>query len=259
MMNENSNVSQPIDRLFSIIEYLAQKRLPVRLIDISSALSIPQPTVLRYLRSLSLKGYVYHDSNSGMYALTWKMCKLSDNINTDMVLKSIVSPFLTELAYTFELGACVVIKHGLGTIYLDVVGDPKNKTNTTMRIGKNAPIHTTGSGKVILSSLQDHEIDNIINNIGLPRLTNNTITNKRDLFNEINKIRECGYGIDNEECEDGHKCISVPIYDYTGGVAAAISLFGSIYEMTDTFMLNELLPVLKEKARLISFRLGYDQ
>ena len=257
-LSEKINASQPIDRLFSIIEYLSQNRLPVRLVDIAAALNMAQPTVLRYLRSLCAKGYVYHDENTGLYALTWKICKLSDSINIDMVLKSMASPYLTELANIYEVGACLVVRHGYGTLYLDFVGDPLDKLNTTMRIGRSAPIHTTGSGKVIMASLSDREIDDIINNVGLPRLTKKTITDRKNLFDEISKVRKCGYGIDDEECEEDHKCVSVPVYDYTGSVAAAISAFGTADKMTEDFINNNLISALKEIAKKISFRLGFE-
>jgi len=258
-LNDNSNASQPIDRLFSIIEYLAGNRLPARLIDIANALDMAQPTVLRYLRSLCAKGYAYHDENTGMYALTWKLCKLSNSINVDMVLKSMASPFLTELANTLEVGACLVVKHGFGTMYLDFVGDPTDKAGTTMRIGTSAPIHTTGSGKVIMSAMSVREIDEIINNVGLPRLTKNTITDRVKLLEEIESVRRLGFGIDNEECEEGHKCVSVPIYDYTGSVAAAISAFGMASRMNEGFINERVLPMLEKISEDISFRLGYEK
>ena len=131
--------------------------------------------------------------------------------------------------------------------------------NTTMRIGKSAPIHTTGSGKVLLSALPQRDIDDIINNVGLARLTKNTITDRKALMAELERVKQRGCGIDNEECEDGHKCVSVPIYDYTGSVAAAISAFDVAERLTESRIEKDILPALKSTAEKISYRLGFER
>ena len=72
---------------------------------------------------------------------------------------------------------------------------------------------------------------------------------------ELSQIREQGYALDNEECELGHRCVSVPLYDYTGTVAAAISAFDSTERLTDE-AIEALLPHLRKLADEISFRMG---
>ena len=104
---------------------------------------------------------------------------------------------------------------------------------TMLRIGKNAPIHTTASGKVLLSSFSYRKVEEIIAEKGLERLTENTITTPEKLFEELALIRKRGYAVDDEECEIGHRCIAVPIYDYSGNVAGAISAFDNIERVTD--------------------------
>ena len=74
---------------------------------------------------------------------------------------------------------------------------------------------------------------------------------------ELAKIQQQGYALDNEECEIGHRCVSVPLYDYTGAVAAAISAFGSVDRLTDLVIRNTALPALKKLSAEISFRMGH--
>ena len=132
------------------------------------------------------------------------------------------------------------------------------KTGAKMlRIEKNAPIHTTASGKVLLSSFSYRKVEEIIAEKGLERLTENTITTPEKLFGELALIRKRGYAVDDEECEIGHRCIAVPIYDYSGNVAGAISAFDNIERVTDRRIETVLLPELKRTAREISLRLGY--
>lgn len=253
----NNGNSQPSERLFMVVELLAENRLPSRLVDIATKLSLPQSTVLRYLRTLCALGYVYHDEELGLYGLTWKICKISDSVKVNLVMRNMASPFLSRLSNTLGMGSCLVIRRDYGTVYLDFNDNPQGETNTMLRIGQNAPIHSTSSGKVLLSALTDREILSIVDKVGLAKLTPNTITDVDVLMEEINRVRELGYSIDNEECEEGHKCLSVPVYDYSGAVAAAISVFDDASRFPDE-RIEDILPPLSDASREISFRLGYD-
>ena len=252
---EGSNLSS--DKLFRIIECLAANRLPNRLTDLADKLDMPQPTLLRYLKTLCAQGYAYHDDVTGCYALTWKICRLADSVKSNLSLRSIASPFLNHAANVMNAGTLLAIEQDRGVLYLDFVDNPRWMMKTMLRIGKNAPIHTTASGKVLLSSFSYRKVEEIIAEKGLERLTENTITTPEKLFGELALIRKRGYAVDDEECEIGHRCIAVPIYDYSGNVAGAISAFDNFERVTDRRIETVLLPELKRTAREISLRLGY--
>lgn len=251
---EGGNLSS--DKLFRIIECLAANRLPNRLTDLADKLDMPQPTLLRYLKTLCAQGYAYHDDVTGCYALTWKICRLADSVKSNLSLRSIASPFLNHAANVMNAGTLLAIEQDRGVLYLDFVDNPRRMMKTMLRIGKNAPIHTTASGKVLLSSFSYRKVEEIIAEKGLERLTENTITTPEKLFGELALIRKRGYAVDDEECEIGHRCIAVPIYDYSGNVAGAISAFDNIERVTDRRIETVLLPELKRTARRSPSDLG---
>ena len=65
------------------------------------------------------------------------------------------------------------------------------------------------------------------------RLTRGTICTRRQLEDELARIRDQGYAIDNEERLEGIRCVAAPIRDYTGVVIAAISVSGAAFRMQD--------------------------
>ena len=91
----------------------------------------------------------------------------------------------------------------------------------------------------------------------MQKLTANTITDLPTLMKEIERIRKNGYAVDNEECETGHRCVSVPIYDYTGKAAAAISAFHNTDMLEDQRIETQILPALRKASAELSYRLGY--
>lgn len=231
----------------------------MRLKDIADHLEISQPTVVRYLRTLCDQGYVYQDNQTGQYAMTWKICRLGASLQSNLVLRSMAGSLLAQFANEVNLGALLSVERDGRLVYLDLVGAPHGNVDTMLRIGKDAPMHSTGSGKILLSTMTPGRLQSIIDQYGLPRLTHKTITRKEDLLLELDKIRQQGYATDDEECELGHRCVSVPLYDYTGTVAAAVSAFDSAERLTDEYIETVALPALKALAKEISFRMGYSK
>lgn len=245
------------DKLLRIIEFMAANHLPTRLKDIADHLDISQPTVSRYLRTLCEQGYVYHDNHTGYYAMTWKICRLGASLQSNLVLRSMAGSLLADFANNFNLGALVAVERDGRLVYLDLVGAPHGTVDTMLRIGKDAPMHSTGSGKILLSVMPQSRIQKVLEQYGLTRLTPYTITTQEALFKELDTIRQQGYALDNEECEIGHRCVSVPLYDYTGTVAAAVSAFDSTERLTDDYIQQVALPGLRAMAEEISFRMGF--
>lgn len=245
------------DKLLRIIEYMSACRLPVRLKDISDNLGISQPTVVRYLRTMCDQGYAYHDDHTGCYAMTWKICRLSSSLESNLVLRSMAGSLLSDFANTNNIGVLLAVERDSMLTYLDLVGAPHGSVDTMLRIGKDAPMHSTGSGKILLSAMSPNRVRQFLDQVGLTRLTPYTITNREAFLRELEQVREQGFALDNEECEIGHRCVSVPLYDYTGTVAAAISAFDSTERLTDQAIESRILPALKDLASQISFRMGY--
>ena len=111
---EGGNLSS--DKLFRIIECLAANRLPNRLTDLADKLDMPQPTLLRYLKTLCAQGYAYHDDVTGCYALTWKICRLADSVKSNLSLRSIASPFLNHAANVMNAGTLLAIEQDRGSV-----------------------------------------------------------------------------------------------------------------------------------------------
>ena len=247
------------DKLMRIIEYMSACRLPVRLKDISDNLGISQPTVVRYLRTMCDQGYAYHDDHTGCYAMTWKICRLSSSLESNLVLRSMAGSLLSDFANNNNTGVLLAVERDSTLTYLDLVGAPHGSVDTMLRIGKDAPMHSTGSGKILLSAMSPNRVRQFLDQVGLFKLTPYTITNREAFLRELEQVREQGYALDNEECEIGHRCVSVPLYDYTGTVAAAISAFDSSERLTDEAIAGCILPALRELAKKISFRMGFSQ
>ncbi|MDR1439047.1 MAG: IclR family transcriptional regulator [Clostridiales bacterium] len=252
----NSAKNQSAEKALLVIEYLASgDNEPKRLQDIAAGLSMSNSTVFRFLQSLSQSGYVGQEPESSRYFLTTKICSVAYRVSSNLHVYDIAEPIMKRLADEFGESVCLAVEQDMAVVYVGVIKGPSQMLRATQYIGNRAPMHCTGVGKLLLLNYSEQEIDRLIEQKGLPSLTPNTLTTKQALMAELGAARARGYAFDNEECEIGARCVAVPARDYTGKVAAAISVTGPIFRMSDS-RIKSGLAALAESGRLLSAALG---
>ena len=90
-----------------------------------------------------------------------------------------------------------------------------------------------------------------------PRLQG--ITDRAKLDEHLKEVQAQGYAIDDEEYDEGIRCVGVPIRDYTRRVIAALSISGPSYRFTDERLQDELIPLATTCGTELSKRLGFDE
>lgn len=64
-------------------------------------------------------------------------------------------------------------------------------------------LHCTAIGKTMMAYLPEEQIESIVDQFELPTQTENLITDRQQLFNELEEVRSRGYAIDDEESIPG--------------------------------------------------------
>lgn len=218
--------NQSTTKVLNIIEVMAASSVPMKVKDLSAKLEMPGATVLRFLQSLINQGYVMHEKEYGRYFLTMKICQLGEQVNSHFNLREIIHPYLIQLMETSEESTCLAVEIDRKTTYIDAVEGPRRILRTLQRIGRSAPLHSTGVGKNLLLNFSADEIDKLVSEIKLEKLTDKTITSKDKLVKELQKVQQQGFAMDDEECEIGVRCIAAPIRDFHQKVVASISVSG---------------------------------
>jgi len=256
MENQQSQI-QSLDRAFTIIEIIANTQEPLSLKVITERANLPKPTVYRILSSLEIWGYVDQDDNKS-YKLGTKFMLLGSKVLEGLEITKIARPFLKELNnQTNETIFLGVIDKGRG-LYLDKL-DSTHSVRLVSRIGSRNYLHSTGLGKCLLSGLDEKEVIQLLNEQGMPAMTENTITEKEVLLQQIRIGREKGFLIDNIENEEGVRCIAAPVKDHKGKVVAAVSISGPLQRITDEAIEKKLKPALLSTVSKICQALGYTE
>jgi len=248
-----------LTKTFAVLEVLLEHKSPMSMSKISEKLKYYPSTVHRILDTLKYGGYVEQNQNTQKYQLGLKLIELGmAKINQiDLIKES--RPFLRELAKNCNETVHLAILEDTNVLYL-----AKEESSQTISIrmisyvGMRRPLHCTALGKILLAFLPIKERDNLLARLELFKLTENTITNRKQLETELNKVVQRGFGMDREENEKDVCCIAAPVKDYQGKVIAAVSISSPTYRV-DQEKHNYLKQYLIATCQNISSRLGYKQ
>jgi DNA-binding IclR family transcriptional regulator len=117
-------------------------------------------------------------------------------------------------------------------------------------------VHSTGSGKALLAYLPSDVVTGILRRFGLSPRTPRTITDTKVFLDELAKTRERGFALDDEEQEEGVRCLAVPVRDASGQVVASLSVSGPVTRLNDEHV-GAVIPELIDSGVKLSTRLGY--
>ena len=250
-MNEKLNSS--IDKTLSLLEAISQNARGLSLADIVKSVGIPKTTAFRILEILTAREYVTWNPDNEKYYIGIKALEIgiSGLVGQDIVDVSI--PYLQELSLA-DGGTSFLPVYNNGDVVYLYKAEGTSPIQTPARLGSRRPAYCTALGKVILANLPIEETDRIFEK-KLAKFTEKTVVDRIRLYEEFADIRTDGYSVDDEGIEYGLYCLAVPVYNYTGGVIAAISVSGPIKRISESR--EKVIEELKSVGATISRRLGY--
>lgn len=252
----NSYYVQVLDRAVKILDCFAGEEAELGVTEISKVLRLHKSTVHRLLEALKSYGLIRQDPQSEKYFLGVKLFELGCRAVARLDLRERARPVLEQLvSETGETAHLCILDQG-EVLYLEKVESPQT-LRIPSQVGQRNPAHCTAVGKALLAYLSEDELDSLVRVKGLKRYTKNTIVVLGQLKKELALVRERGFSVDNEETEEGLRCVGAPVRDYTGRVIASISIAGPAFRMTDE-KLSALAESVKRAAETLSERMGYN-
>lgn len=220
-----------------------------RVTTLANELEMGKSTVHNHLTTLEDHGYVIKDAETKTYRLSLKFLDIGGQIRSEIDVYKVAEPKIEELAETSgELVHLVVEEDGKGVYLCRAKGERAVELDTY--VGCRHHMHSTAFGKAILSHLPTERVDEVIDQHGLPEVTPRTITSRSELFEELERTRERGFAVDDEERLEGLRCIAAPIR-FDSDVIGAISVSGPTARIDDDWESNEFVEQLCRVANVI--------
>jgi len=229
---------------FEIIELL-KSRSGARVTELADEMGVAPSTVHSHLATLREAGYLNKEGD--IYHLGLGFLELGEHVRTRKEAHVVAESYTEQLAEeTGSRAVFLVEEHGKGVYMYTFSGEHAVWTYST--VGKRAPLHATASGKSILSRLPEDRVDAIVEQHGLPAKTENTITDREALFEELSAIADRGYAFNREEQLDGIKAVGVPVVGPDNRVLGAFSLANPANRMKGERFKEELPDILLATA-----------
>ena len=219
-----------VEKSLQVIDLLSQTPQGLSLSEISSMMGLPRSSVHHILSTFLPRDYVAQDPETKKYSLGFKFLSISSAILNNLDIRKTAFGHLRNLHQECsETVNLYLLRDGRITL-IDKIQKVGGLSLDTY-VGFSTEPHSAASGKVLLAGLPRSEIQRMYGARALGNYGPHTITGVDQLLAELDKVREQGYAIDNEEHYEGVRCVAAPIRAGRG-VVAAVSITGSVFTMT---------------------------
>ena len=225
--------------------------------EISASLNMGKSTVHRILNTLMEYQYVERCENSTRYRLGMGVFKVGNAALAQHTISLADFTPLDELctAYNEAVNVGVRTKNKVTIIYKC---EAEMTLQVKRQIGETEPLHTTAMGKVLICELPEQQVRELFAATEMRLYTAKTISSVESLLPVLQRVRQQGYAMDEEEYCLGLTCLACPVRDYSGKIVAAMSVSGPSVRMTFN-RVAALKEDLQKVSMKISKQLGYNR
>jgi IclR family pca regulon transcriptional regulator len=230
-----------LEKGLKVIEAFDQERARLTIAEVAEATGLTRAAARRYLITLTHLGYMRHENK--LFSLTPAVLRLGQSYLHSARLPRIVQPLLYRLAYSLGEAASVGVLDHDQLVCVAAVSAGQ-LVSVTLQPGTRVPAYCTASGRMLLASLPQPEVDDFLERAYPEQITANTIVNKERLALEIARARGQGYVLVDQELELGLRTIAVPLRNFRGDVVAAMNISVHAGRLPAEQLLARCLPAM---------------
>lgn len=247
--------SQGLSRALAVLRVLAGAERPLTLAQVAQELGLPKSTLVRLLAVMQDEGFVRRYGDPPTFAIGRVVHEIAQAYRPPSVAE-IAAPIMKDLAAEVGFTANLGVLRGRSVLHLHV--EEPQRALRFAASGMLDDTYCTGLGKMLLSTLPSDQLaGHLPETEPYESWTPQTITTRRQLETELDRIRGAGLSIDDEERNRGVSCMAVllPLEEPTS-LAVSISVSGPTGELGPRDQ-RRILPILRTSAREIATAPGF--
>lgn len=249
----DSTMVKTAQTTFRILEAI-KARDEATVTELTDEFALSKSSIHNYLKTLEHQGYVVREGN--VYRVGLRLLDLGGYARHKQRIYQLAKEEVTKLAEeTGEMTNLLVEEHGRGIYLHRANGEQAVKSDSY--IGHRVHLHNTALGQAIMAHLPEERVEEIIDRHGLPKTTENTITERDALFERLERVREEGIAFDDEARLVGLRCVAKPIINKENEVEGAISISGPTSRFQGERYRTELPEKLESAANVIELNINY--
>jgi DNA-binding IclR family transcriptional regulator len=209
--------------MMSLLGALSRQGSPVNLKQLATETRLHPSTAHRIL-SVMVGNRLVDRIEPGTYRLGIRLLELGNLVKSRISVRQEALPHMQSLHQALGETVNLSVRHEDEVVYIERTSGNSSMMRVVQIIGARAPLHITAVGKIFLAQDGPEQCTEYARRTGLPRYTENSLTDANVLAKELEKVRRQGYASDNEEAEKGVSCIGAGIYNDEGKLVAGLSV-----------------------------------
>lgn len=216
-------------KIVKVLECFSVTDRALSLAEICERTGFPRSTTHRLLASLREVGFLEQGKERDRYRLGLKLFELGNTALSSFDIHREAAGIVESLRRLAGQVVHLAMFDGFRAVVIRRA-DPTPENSMPSMFLENAPAHCTSVGKAMLA-WQSEEVFERLVEAGLEKFTPDTISEPGALREELARIRERGYAVDDGEHRPGLRCIGAPIRNHQGQVIAGISISGPAWQL----------------------------
>ena len=231
---------QSVDRAAALLKAVAASPDPLSVVELAAQCGLNRSTAWRLLATLDSQGLVERDPVTQRYSVGYAIFQIAAAGDHDALVRR-AHPVLQGLANTTGETANLAVAKRFNLVYVDQVEPPQIMSPNWL--GRVIALHATSSGKAFLAWLPKEERDVLVPS-KLERFTDTTLTDRRQLEEELEAVRRDGYSVCVGELEETLYGASAAVLNKRERPVAIVSVWGPQHRVP-----AERLPEIGLKAQ----------
>ncbi len=237
----------------SLLDALARHATPVNLKQLATETRLHPSTAHRIL-SVMVDNRLVDRIEPGTYRLGIRLLELGSLVKSRISVRQEALPHMQQLQQALGETVNLSVRHDDEVVYIERTSGNNSMMRVVQIIGARAPLHITAVGKLFLAEDGPDKCIDYARRTGLPKYTDNTLSDADTLAREIEKIRRQGYAVDDEEAEKGVSCIGAGIFNDEGRLVAGLSVSAPSDRLDKNWSAQ-----VRQTAERISRAIGFQQ
>lgn len=251
---QRSGSVQSVDRALLLLELLAEDADGYRLTDLATRSGLSPSTVHRLLTTLEKRQFVEFDQSDGLWHVGRKAFQVGSTFSQQRNFVAPSLPFLRRLRDQTRETANLGVAIDGRMVFLAQV-ESREIMRAITRVGGSTPLVNSGMGKALLSTYSPADVSSLVSSYGMHKFTPNSLTRASELKEHLAQTRRQGYAVDNEEFQQGLRCIAAPVFNQQGEALCAISVSGLAQRLTED-RVAAIGQLVAETAKALTATLG---
>ncbi|KAA9158270.1 IclR family transcriptional regulator [Amycolatopsis acidicola] len=254
--------SQSLERGLAILASFGENRPVLGAVELARAVGLNKSTTHRYLSTLTNLGYLQQDPCTRKYRLGPRVVDLGFAAINSMEITRVAAPHLQALSDETGYAVSMAVLDGTEILYIQRCRSAREDRfgiDLNLHVGSRLPVYCTAMGKVLLAHTDGDQLRVLLDRIDLARRGPKTLTAREALLAALNRVRQTGLAVNDEELAPGLRSLAVPVRDGFGDVIAAVNIAVhlSIWHASMDSIVRRLETSLRRTAGEISHRMGY--